>query len=138
MRIRIRNKFTIISKFEQKSNIFFLNYIKILCILMWVSERRRKKPCIYIFDFGLTKRDSTGIYKTSFVNNLLVHVTRYSGLVSFFNLFVFVVMCTLLYLCGLFPFNSKFQAYSDQIKKVNICYSFLGESTLPNSLAKWR
>lgn len=101
-----------------------------------------KKPCIYIyfFDFGLTKRDSTGIniYQTSFVNNSLVHVTRYSGLVSFFNLFVFVVMCTLLYLCGLFPFNSKFQAYSDQIKKVNICYSFHGESTLPNSLAKWR
>lgn len=97
-----------------------------------------KKTCIYIFDFGLTKRDSTGIYITSFVNNSLVHVTRYSGLVSFFNLFVFVVMCTLLYLCGLFPFNSKFQAYSDQIKKVNICYSFLGESTLPNSLAKWR
>lgn len=26
-------------------------------------------------------------------------------------------MCTLLYLCGLFPFNSKFHAYSDQIKK---------------------
>lgn len=44
-----------------------------------------KKTCIYIFDFGLTKRDSTGIYKTSFVNNSLVHIIRYSGLVSFFN-----------------------------------------------------
>lgn len=63
---------------------------------------------IYIFDFGLIKRDFNGIYKILFVNNLFVYVIRYLGFVFFFNLFVFVVMCILLYLCGFFFFNLKF------------------------------
>lgn len=70
--------------------------------------RGDEKMCIYIFDFGLIKRDFIGIYKILFVNNLFVYVIRYLGFVFFFNLFVFVVMCILLYLCGFFFFNLKF------------------------------
>lgn len=46
-----------------------------------------KKFCIYIFDFGLIKRDFIGIdiYKILFVNNLFVYVIRYLGCVFFFN-----------------------------------------------------